>query len=437
MKKTIKAFAFVMFLVFVLTSCNGGGRSTSSNADTQEIIKEIYPKPQNASFGGDTFFLDKVNLKISADADVFAAERLCAELNKNGIEIDPSNSAPITLYLGHDDSIKKEIGAAKFGFASEPEGYKISVKEDKIVLLGADADGDFNAVASFCQLLNNGYIAQCEVSDYPTVPMRGVIEGFYGTPWSHADRLSMLDFMGDFKMNTMIFAPKDDLKHLSGWREYYTSEELAVFKELLSGANKNHVDFVYAISPGGDFAKGGAYAKDFDTLMKKCESLYDIGVRNFAIFLDDIYIENDSAALHAKLLNDFQVKFCETHEGCADLLTIPTVFNATDISWGGVYLQYVEELAKLLNPKVMVMSTGSAVIPAAITKEDMSAVNAPYKRKAVIWWNYPVNDYATDSLFVAPATGLSVDLPEEILGLTANPMNQAEASQIPLATTAD
>lgn len=53
------------------------------------------------------------------------------------------------------------------------------------------------------------------------------------------------------------------------------------------------------------------------------------------------------------------------------------------------------------------------------------------------WWNYPVNDYCIDRLLVDRVTGLAADLPEAISGFVSNPMNQAEASKLPLFTLAD
>lgn len=53
------------------------------------------------------------------------------------------------------------------------------------------------------------------------IPMRGIVEGFYGTPWSHADRLEMLHFSKEKKFNAYIYAPKDDPYHRAKWREPY------------------------------------------------------------------------------------------------------------------------------------------------------------------------------------------------------------------------
>ena len=56
---------------------------------------------------------------------------------------------------------------------------------------------------------NNNTLPQVEIIDYPHVKYRGVVEGFYGTPWSHSDRLDLLSFYGKHKMNTYIYVTKD------------------------------------------------------------------------------------------------------------------------------------------------------------------------------------------------------------------------------------
>lgn len=66
----------------------------------------------------------------------------------------------------------------------------------------------------------------CEINDYPELPHRGVVEGFYGTPWSHKVRLSLIDFYGKFKMNIYLYAPKDDPYHrVPHWRDPYPKKK--------------------------------------------------------------------------------------------------------------------------------------------------------------------------------------------------------------------
>ena len=55
--------------------------------------------------------------------------------------------------------------------------------------------------------------------------------------------------MGKYKLNTYIYAPKDDPKHRASWRELYSTSELAKMKELVETATENNVKFIYAISP--------------------------------------------------------------------------------------------------------------------------------------------------------------------------------------------
>ena len=42
---------------------------------------------------------------------------------------------------------------------------------------------------------------------------RGVIEGFYGPPYSHEERLRLLDELGGCGMNRYVYAPKHDPLH--------------------------------------------------------------------------------------------------------------------------------------------------------------------------------------------------------------------------------
>ena len=48
----------------------------------------------------------------------------------------------------------------------------------------------------------------------PTAPspfaVRGIVEGFYGNPWTHEQRLELLGFMASRGLNTFVYTPKDD-----------------------------------------------------------------------------------------------------------------------------------------------------------------------------------------------------------------------------------
>ena len=98
-----------------------------------------------------------------------------------------------------------------------------------------------------------GNLPVMTVCDRPTLPLRGVIEGFYGPPWPHEVRLDLIDFMGRNKMNLYVYGPKDDPYHRTpSWREPYPADEAARIAELVKACKENMVEFAWAIHPGGD-----------------------------------------------------------------------------------------------------------------------------------------------------------------------------------------
>lgn len=94
------------------------------------------------------------------------------------------------------------------------------------MLAGNDERGTYYAVRTFMQLFHEGHLPFVGIQDYPDVRFRGVVEGFYGTPWSHEARLRQLQFYGENKLNTYIYGPKDDPFHSSpNWRKPYPAKE--------------------------------------------------------------------------------------------------------------------------------------------------------------------------------------------------------------------
>lgn len=112
------------------------------------------------------------------------------------------------------------------------------------------------------------------VTDWPDTPVRGTVEGFYGTPWSHEARLSQIAFYGRHKMNTYIYGPKDDLYHRRFWRKPYPKAEAERIQQLCNYAKAHAVDFCWAIHPGVDIRWDKA---DRDSLVAKLEDMMHWG----------------------------------------------------------------------------------------------------------------------------------------------------------------
>ena len=310
------------------------------------------------------------------------------------------------------------------------EGYYLSVNEKEIVLAGNDERGTYYALQTFAQLLKDGKLPEVEIKDYPSVRYRGVVEGFYGTPWSHQARLSQLKFYGKNKMNTYIYGPKDDPYHSApNWRLPYPDKEAAQLQELVAVANENEVDFVWAIHPGQDIKWN---QEDRDLLLAKFEKMYQLGVRSFAVFFDDISGEGTNPQKQAELLNYIDEKFAQVKPDINQLVMCPTEYNK---SWSNPNGNYLTTLGEKLNPSIQIMWTGDRVI-SDITRDGISWINERIKRPAYIWWNFPVSDYVRDHLLLGPVYGNDTTIAKEMSGFVTNPMEHAESSKIAIYSVA-
>lgn len=311
------------------------------------------------------------------------------------------------------------------------EGYYLRADRDGIVVVGADERGLLYGVETLEQLLEGGSFQPVEITDYPDVPFRGVVEGFYGTPWSHEARLRQIEFYGRNKMNVYLYGPKDDPYHsVPNWRKPYPEKEAEQIRQLVKHANDNGVLFYWAIHPGADIKWNDT---DRNLLLQKFESMYALGVRAFALFFDDISGEGTSAERQAELLNFLDENFVQKKKDVAPLVFCPTIYNK---AWSAPNNPYLTTLGSQLSKNVMVMWTGNSVVH-CIDKASMEWINERIQRKAYIWWNYPVTDYCRDYLPMGPVYGNGLDIKDDLSGFVSNPMEHAEASKVALYSIAD
>jgi hyaluronoglucosaminidase len=259
--------------------------------------------------------------------------------------------------------------------------------------------------------------------------VRGIVEGFYGPPWSHDARLEMLTFLAAHEMNAYAYAPKDDAKHRAGWRVPYTVEELQRFKELAARADDVGVRFGFAVSPGLDIT----YDADDDRsiLLSKLLGLADVGVSWFLLLLDDIPLQPGlaprQADLATALLESLTARVPEV-----TMTVCPTEYVGMQSS------PYLTDLAAGLPAAVDVMWTGPTVCSPTITAADARARAAALGgRPPLVWDNFPVNDATmTASLHLGPYLGRDPELASVTSGVLCNPMVQPRASKIALGTAA-
>jgi hyaluronoglucosaminidase len=270
--------------------------------------------------------------------------------------------------------------------------------------------------------------------------IRGVLEGFYGQPWSHAERLDLLEFCGREGFNTWVHAPKDDPYHRERWRDPYPSDELERFAELQAAAERHGIDFVYAIAPGLSVCY--SQESELEALVAKCEQLREAGVGSFHLLFDDVEQElncaedeavyghepRPSAAAQADLSNRFRRALPQDDP----LVVCPRGYAGTETT------DYREVFGRRLDREVVVYWTGLEVVSTSIVRADLDAAASGFGHELLLWDNYPVNDFAPEQLFLGPLRGRDAALAGgRCAGLVANAMLQAIPSKLPLATVAD
>ncbi|MET0771480.1 MAG: protein O-GlcNAcase [Candidatus Limnocylindrales bacterium] len=266
--------------------------------------------------------------------------------------------------------------------------------------------------------------------------IRGVIEGFYGRPWTHRQRLDLIPFLAERGMNSFVYGPKDDPLLRRDWRLPYDGELLARLSELVERCAAHGMRFTWCISPGLSMR----YSDDADlaALSAKLASVGALGVTSFGLLLDDIPRDlqhaqdrsafGDLAEAHAHVTRSVAARLpAGTH-----LVVCPTVYRGTGTE------DYLVRLAAGIDPRIDLFWTGRAICSPVLDLADAATFTRATLRPPLYWDNYPVNDVAMAyELHIGPYRGRDPLLWRSAAGIVANGMELFEASRIPFATIAD
>lgn len=266
----------------------------------------------------------------------------------------------------------------------------------------------------------------------------GVIEGFYGRPWTGPQRRQMFRWLQQAGLNTYMYAPKDDLKHRALWRERYDAAEAAELKSLIVDCHARGLDFVYAIAPGLDIR----YGVEGPVLRNKLRQIAGLGVRSFAILFDDIphrMSRTDArrfgsfAAAQSAVTNElFQWLRQESRQ--SRLWFCPTVYCGRMA--GGVVTKcdYLRELGERLDPAIEIFWTGPEIVSETITPASIRELQTVLRRRPLLWDNLHANDYDRRRIYLGPYAGRSQQLRAEVRGILCNPNCEFALNYVPVRT---
>ena len=398
---------------------------------TRELATSFHSVPQVARLGDERRSLGAaVHVRGPESIVPLVVERLRArgwpttagpEAGVDRIDIEIAPKTPWRSG-GSDEAYRLEIRA-------RPEGgvhFLLAGGSRRAVRYGMRLIESFRAAGS-CRL---GII-----EDWPSFPMRGIVEGFYGEPWSETQRLDMLSFLAEHKFNSYIYAPKSDPYHRTRWREPYPPVLLAELERQIRHAEAVDVAWAFAVSPGLSLR----YTSEEDTaaLLAKLETIYDLGARHFGLFFDDVpdeLVDDRDRRTYASLAEAQTqlVQRLHQHFQHADRLVhffvCPTVYAGSGDS------AYLRHLGQHLPAGIDVFWTGPSICSERITSDSASGLAEVLHRHPVLWDNYPVNDGVMGAeLHMAPYLGRAEDLHRTVRGVFANPMTLPEASKVPLS----
>ena len=445
---------------------------------------EIFPVPQsqklldkNASLTSD------VNIVIEPGIDKATVDRAISILKEKGLSPKLSDKVidnKTNLLLGIQGS-----GAAVDNKANEMDlnfevfrlpkydRHIVSLNSNdnnvaQLLVLGENTDAVFYGLASIEQMLNNGTddLECVTIYDYADQGSRGVIEGYYGVPYTADVTKDLFRFMARNKMNTYMYGAKSDPYHTRYWDEPYptsiTPEQQRIgyltrdmLRDIVDEAHASKVNFIWAIHPGNAFIDEDATDVN-ERIMNKFQDMYDLGVRQFGVFVDDVGVPYDSttqlrgADRLTELQNMIDERWNKNATNPADtvkpLQYVPQLYayswTTPDKAQG-----FFESLSGTPD-KIDIYITGANVwsVP---NSRDLEKVSQWLGRDVAWWWNYPCNDNDMTKLFMMDTYSNFHDekhisnkarMENHLKGartLIANPMQQGEASKIALFSVGD
>ncbi|MCR5820053.1 MAG: beta-N-acetylglucosaminidase domain-containing protein [Bacteroidaceae bacterium] len=340
----------------------------------------------------------------------------------------------------------------------------------QMVIAGENTDAVFYGLATMKQVLTqdfNSSFIPVTVVDGADIRDRGVIEGYYGVPYSADVTKDLFRFMADYKMNTYMYGAKSDPYHSRYWADPYPTEITEeqrnigyltqdMMRDLTSVARANKIDFIWAIHPGTAFTDPENKGV-LDQIMHKFEAMHALGVRQFGVFVDDVGVPSDDALLRlgADRLTELQRRIDAMWNGpganpadtVKPLHYVPQLyaFSWVNIEQGKRFFSSLRNVPA----KVRIYITGRAVwsVP---NSEDIRIVGEWLGREPSWWWNYPCNDNDVTKLFIADTYTNFRDEKHvdsqarfepfsisNLPTLISNPMQQGAASKIALFSIAD
>jgi hyaluronoglucosaminidase len=264
----------------------------------------------------------------------------------------------------------------------------------------------------------------------------GIIEGFYGRPWSWEARAETAAFLAPHGYRFYLYAPKGDPYLRRRWQEPHPPEWADHLSSFARHCRNHGVRFGVGLSPYEIYRDFDAAARD--ALGGKLALLDVLGLDDLAVLFDDM--RGDEPDLADRQLEI--VGWIADRTGAGRLFVCPTYYTddpVLDRVFGRRPPDYLNRLCAGLDPSIEVFWTGEEVVSREFTPGHLDRVAEQLGRKPFLWDNYPVNDGQRMShyLHLRAFTGRPATVARHVAGHGINPALQPVLSRIPARTLAD
>ena len=267
-------------------------------------------------------------------------------------------------------------------------------------------------------------------------PELGIIEGFYGKPWTWDARMETVSFLAPYGYRFYLYAPKADPYLRRKWQEPHPDHLAERIATLAAHCRGTGVRFGIGISPYELFNNFDDSARE--ALARKLAFFDEAGADDLAILFDDMRGDvPDLAKLQVEI-----VRWSLERTHASRVIVCPSYYTddpILDRVFGNRPAHYVEDLGSQLDESVQIFWTGEEVISRQFSTGHLERVTNQLRRTPFLWDNYPVNDGQRMSqyLHLRGFTGRRSDIAPYVAAHGINPALQPTLNRIPAITLSD
>ncbi len=267
-------------------------------------------------------------------------------------------------------------------------------------------------------------------------PELGIIEGFYGKPWTWEERAATVSFLAPHGYGFYLYAPKSDPYLRRRWAEPHPDDVTDRLAKFAGHCRDLGVRFGIGLSPYELYTAFDDAARR--ALFRKLAFFDALGIEYLAILFDDM--RGDSPDLAEKQVEI--VHWIRERAGSTRLIVCPTYYSddpVLDRVFGARPEGYVEQLGATLDPAIEIFWTGEEVISRQFSHGHIQRITTQLRRKPFLWDNYPVNDGQRMSqyLHLRGFTGRPGSISSKVRAHGINPALQPVLARIPALTLAE